>query len=77
MKLSELANYVAEMEAELAYGSETSLLTGFVNEFCYVSDAQDSDDEIDDDIFDIWKDAYTKYQELEEAGEDFCISDCF
>lgn len=77
MKLKKLAEYVAEMEAELAPGSETSLLTGFVSDYGFVSEARESNKEIDDAEMQLWQDAYAKYQELEAAGEDFNINDCF
>ena len=77
MKLRDLAEYVAEMEAELAPGSETCLLTGFVNDFGYLEEALESDQEIDDDSLDLWRSAYARHQELEALGEDFNISDCF
>jgi hypothetical protein len=77
MKLSELAKFVKGKESELAYGSETCLLTGFVNSYGYLSEALESDAEIDDTDLELWKQAYAKYEDYEKQGIDFNISDLF
>jgi hypothetical protein len=76
-KVSDLAELVSEKEAELAYGSETCLLGAFVNEYGFVDEAKQNDTTISDEDYQLWVDAYEKYEELEAAGEDFNVSDCF
>ena len=76
-KVMDLAEFVAEKESELAYGSETCMLGAFVDAYGYVDEAKEDNTIISDDEHQLWVDAYAKYEELEAAGEDFNVSDCF
>jgi len=58
--LKNLAELVKERERELAYGSETSILGGFVRDYDYVSTILDGETDLD-----IYRDetaAYTAYE---------------
>jgi len=77
-KLKDLAELIARKESELAYGSETCLLGAFVGAYGYVEEARnDVTTIISNAEYRMWVDAYEKYEELEVAGEDFNVSDCF
>jgi hypothetical protein len=76
VELKALAELVSQKESELAYGSETCILTGFVNEFGHVADALGSHAEIGADVLEAYKDAYRKLERLPEQGiTDFIVSD--
>jgi hypothetical protein len=78
IELKELAELVSQKEAELAYGSETCILTGFVSEFGHVVDALESHAEINAEALEAYRDAYAKLERLSAQGiEDFCVSDLF
>lgn len=77
IELKKLASFVKEKENELAYGSETSLLSAFVLEFGFLSNAIESRRLINATHYDIWVDAYAKYEELTDAGIEFSSGDCF
>jgi len=69
--LMDLAELVDEKEKELAYGSETSVLGAFVNEYDYVSSILSGDTDLDVNM-DV-TDAYAGYEEAYrsyEAGEE-------
>lgn len=77
-KMSKLASLVAEKEAEFAYGSETCILTGFVNTFGFVEDALRSDAMIGADVLEAFRDAYSKLERLNKQGNtDFVVGDLF
>lgn len=60
--LKDLAELVKAKEAELAPGSETTLLGAFVSEYDYTDRCIEDrgDEEIDEDTYQEWVDAYKK-----------------
>ena len=61
--LKQLAEMIKEKETELAYGSETSVLSGFVSQYDYVDSILSGDTalDVDQDVtqsYDDYKDAY-------------------
>ncbi len=82
IKISELVEFVKDQESELAYGSETCLWGEFYGEyrdFCMMSksELEECEETVASETFDLWQDAYVKYRDLENAGVDFNVSDCF
>ncbi len=65
--LKKLAEFVKEMERELAPGSETSLLTPFVAEYDHISEILDAEEDvmIDAEDYNAWVDSYNN---LEKEG---------
>jgi hypothetical protein len=78
VELRELAELVSLKEAELAYGFETCILTGFVSEFGHVADALESHEEIGADVLEAYRGAYQKLERLSEQGiTGFIVNDLF
>jgi len=73
----DLACFVEKREAELACGSGTCLHRLFVSEYGAVSEAKENMEELPEVEYEIWADAYARYDELKSAGrQDFTASDC-
>lgn len=77
--LRELAELVEEREGDLAYGSETGLLGSFVFAYTTTQDCIEGrgDEQIEDEEYQAWADAYDKMERLEAEGKDYDINDLF
>ena len=74
--LLDLANLVAEREADLAPGSETSILGDFVRDYDHVSSILEGDTELnpnrdESDAFELYAAAYRRLEQFEEDGIDY------
>ena len=74
--LKDLAQFVSEKEAELAPGSETIILGGFVSEYDYVSSILNEETELDisqdeTEAYELYKEAYSRMARFEADGVDY------
>jgi hypothetical protein len=72
--IKDLAEYIEEREAELAHGSETILLDGFVRDYDHVGSVLDGDTDIDvttdaTDVYNWYVAAYAEMERLESLGQ--------
>ena len=74
--LRDLAELVKEKESELAYGSETSILGGFVAEYDHVSSILDGESDLDaerdeTEAYEMYAEAYRRMEKFENDGVEY------
>ncbi len=74
--LRDLAKLIEEKESELAYGSETSLLGGFVHDYDHVGSILDGDTTLDTnrdetEAYELYAEAYRRMAEYEVKGIEY------
>ena len=73
----DLVELVICWERYLAYGSETSLLGAFVNDYGYTDDLKQDETPLAPGEYEAWDNAYKLYEKWEAAGRKFCVGDLF
>lgn len=80
--LKDLAELVKEKEHDLAYGSETTLLGIFVDEYDYVQKIIDEETSLDisadmTDTYKAWSNAYDRMEQFINDGSDYTVERLF